>query len=207
MKAIVAVLLSLALLSQPLSAQWIAVLSGSVATGGASKLYDSYGTSSGDWDFSSGGSSGAVSSYGGQEVFQFSATTTVTKIFAKLKFSGSPVGRTVFCAIYTETNGNHDIATGSPVAVSSGVAQGSWSAYTSVEFDFSGASGFTSGTNYNVVFYSAQNASGGGFNLSYVHPSSTITGRLSLWNTSGVDQYPGTFNGYQIEIQIWGTTP
>lgn len=178
------------------------VLSGGDGGGGGSPvlLYDSIVGGGGQWPF--GNSSPA--DYSGQELFTDSVSRTINKIVGTITLGGSPSGRTVYCAIYADSGANHDL--GSVVQVSDPVSQDpGWNGSTpvNVDFNFSSPTPLAPSTLYHIVWYSDTNAFGGGLNVQFVF-SDLIPGQLSHWDSGGINQYPGTFPGADVQMQIWG---
>jgi hypothetical protein len=163
-------------------------------------LYDSIVGGGGQWPFGNA----SPHDYSGQELFTDSVSRTITKIVGTITLGGSPTGRTVYCGIYEDVGANHDL--GSLVQESDPVAQDPlWdgSVPTNVDFNFSTPAPLAPSTLYHIAWYSDSNAFGGGLNLQFVF-SDLIPGQLSHWDGSGINQYPGTFPGADVQMQIWG---
>lgn len=158
-------------------------------------------TGEGTWNFGGGGSAGVVGSKAAQQSFTNATTRNVTAIKFLLDSLGTVTGRTLFCQIYNASG----TALGSSVATSNGVTGAAWTKQL-IEFTFTGGATLTGGNTYHVLIYSAQDAFGGSFNTYYTNPS-VISGQLSLFDTSGTNSYPSTFPGYDLQVEIWGTTP
>lgn len=181
----------------PTRAQWAGVLGASRASGGGTPtlLYDSYNVSGqGTWDSSVG--------IPGQENFTVSTATSVTKISAYLDSSYTH-GELVSCSIYSGTTGS-DIVPASPLGTAIPVSVGTGTK-VSTDFNFVVPVSLSPGTVYHIGWVSSAYTFGN-FQLYYTNPT-LIPGQLCLWNITGSNQYPTTFPGYDIQMQLWGTTP
>lgn len=183
------------------SAKTINGLDNTSGGGSPTLLYDGINsTGEGQWDFQDQNSH----YYSGNYNFTVSANCTVTEIKFKLsKINGSITGLTYFAAVYNMSGNN----LGTVVGTSDGVTGSDSWAKTTVSFTFSTPASLTTSGTYAVLVYTSGTIGTTNYAATWYTTPTVIPGQMTYFSNTGVNQFVGTFGNYDIQFQIWGTTP
>lgn len=173
------------------------------SSGGAESalLFDSiHSTSEGAWSFGNATST----YYAGHEFFSDSSAHTVHKIVFKLsKFGFSIADKTFVAKIWADAGSNLGalLGTSDPVA-----GDNSWN-LTNVDFPFSTPVALAAATACHITISPSGAADGGNSAYAWYTQPSSIPGQLTYFDLAGTNYYPTTFGNYDVQLQLWGTTP
>lgn len=164
-------------------------------------LFDSISSvGQGGWNFGNAEST----YYAGHEFFSDLSAHTVHKMVFKLSKAGSSIaGKTFAAKIWADASPHLGalIGTSDPVTGSDG-----WD-LANVAFPFSTPVALVAGASYHLTIGPTGASDSGSFvNAWYTQPS-LIPGQLTYFGPTGVNHYPTAFGGYDLQLQLWGTTP
>ncbi|MCX6953833.1 MAG: hypothetical protein NTV51_16920, partial [Verrucomicrobia bacterium] len=133
-----------------------------------------------------------------------SSAHTVTKVVFKLSKAGTSIAGKLFVTkIWAASTMNLGGLLGTSNAVP---GSDSWT-QTLVDFPFSTPVSLSAATGYHLTISPTGPSDGSSFAATWYTTPTVVLGQLTYFTLAGVNSYPTTFGNYDIQFQIWGTTP